>query len=126
MNPNGLVLAASITSQTSIPIRSHMSAISFTSPMFTDRNVFSRSLTVSATVAQETGWTFSSTPPYSAAAIFEHLGVTPPTTLGMFFVVYCALPGSTRSGENARKMSCPTLRPFCSNIGTRTSSVVPG
>jgi len=44
----------------------------------------------------------------------------------MFFVVYIALPGSTRSGEKARKMSRPTLKPFCSNIGTRTSSVVPG
>ncbi len=57
MKPNGLVAAASMTSQTSMPIRSHMSAISFTRPMFTLRNVFSRSLTISATFVEETGTT---------------------------------------------------------------------
>ena len=39
-----------------------MSAISFTSAMFTERNVFSSSFTISATAAVDTGWTFSSTP----------------------------------------------------------------
>ena len=45
-----------------IPIRLHMRAISLTSPMFTERNVFSNSFTISATVAVETVWTRSITP----------------------------------------------------------------
>ena len=54
MKPNGLVLAASITSQTSMFIRCDISAISFTSPMFTARKVFSSSLTISATCVELT------------------------------------------------------------------------
>ena len=57
MNPNGLVAAASMTSQTSMSMLSHIRAISLTRPMFTLRKVFSRSLTISATWADETGTT---------------------------------------------------------------------
>ena len=57
MKPNGLVLAASITSQTSMSILWHISAISFTRPMFTARNVFSSSFTISATRVELTGTT---------------------------------------------------------------------
>ena len=49
MKPNGLVLAASMTSHTSMSILWHISASSFTMPMFTARNVFSSSFTISAT-----------------------------------------------------------------------------
>ena len=59
MKPNGLVLAASITSQTSMFIRWAISAISLTSPMLTARNVFSSSLTISATCVELTGTTVS-------------------------------------------------------------------
>ncbi len=59
MKPNGLVAAASITSQTSTPSLSHTIAISFTSPMFTARNVFSSSFTSSAASALVTGTTVS-------------------------------------------------------------------
>ena len=55
MNPNGLVFAASTTSQTSMFIRSHISASSLTRPMFTARNVFSSSFTISATRVELTG-----------------------------------------------------------------------
>ena len=55
MNPKGLVAAASMTSQMLTPSLSHTIAISFTSPMFTDRNVFSSSLTSSAVSVLETG-----------------------------------------------------------------------
>src|SRR6266571_4822730 len=48
MNPNGFVPAASITSHTSSPSRSHIRATSLTSPMLTLRKVFSRSFTISA------------------------------------------------------------------------------
>ena len=59
MNPNGFVFAASTTSQTSMPIRSHISASSLTRPMLTARNVFSSSLTISATRVELTGTTVS-------------------------------------------------------------------
>ena len=55
MNPNGFVAAASMTSHTSTPSRSAMSAVSLTSPMFTARKVFSRILVSSAASADETG-----------------------------------------------------------------------
>src|SRR5436305_1057828 len=54
MKPNGFVFAASMTSQTSMSSLWHIWAISFTSPMFTARNVFSSSFTISATRAQVT------------------------------------------------------------------------
>ena len=57
MNPNGFVLAASITSHTLMSILWHISAISFTRPMFTARNVFSSSFTISATRVDVTGTT---------------------------------------------------------------------
>ena len=55
MKPNGLVAAASITSHTSMPMRSHISASSFTRPMLTMRKVFSSSFTISATRVELTG-----------------------------------------------------------------------
>ena len=59
MKPNGLLAAASMTSQTSTPRRSHMSATSLTRPMFTLRKVFSSSFTISAVWVEETGITLS-------------------------------------------------------------------
>ena len=59
MKPNGFVAAASITSQTSTPSLSQTIAISFTSPMFTLRNVFSSSFTSSAASVVETGTSVS-------------------------------------------------------------------
>jgi hypothetical protein len=59
MNPKGLVAAASITSQTEIPSRSHINASSLASAMLTERNVFSCSFAVSATIGRLTGITVS-------------------------------------------------------------------
>ena len=59
-----------------------MSASSFTRPMFTARNVFSSSLTISATRGELTGTMVSIAAPYSAAASAEQSGVAPPTTFG--------------------------------------------
>lgn len=53
MNPNGLVAAASMTSQMSMPIRSHIIAISLINAMLTLRKVFSSSLDISATFGVE-------------------------------------------------------------------------
>ncbi len=64
--------------------------------------------------------------PYSAAASAVLAAFTPPTTFGMVRVLYASLPGSTRSGENARWKSTPALSPPSSSIGCTTSSVVPG
>ena len=54
MKPNGLVAAASATSQTSMPMRSQSIAISFMSAMFTERKMFSSSLQSSAASGEET------------------------------------------------------------------------
>ena len=63
MNPKGLLAAASITSHTSSPIRSHIMAISFASPILIMRKVFSSSFTISATWVELTGTTVSSACP---------------------------------------------------------------
>ena len=55
MKPNGLVLAAWMTSQTSMFIRSQSIFISLTSAMFTQRKMFSSSLDSSATRVEDTG-----------------------------------------------------------------------
>ena len=53
--PNGFVAAASMTSQTSTPIRSHSRASWLTSAMLTLRKTFSRSFASSA-ASGETSW----------------------------------------------------------------------
>ena len=63
MKPNGFVLAASMTSHTSIFMRWHISASSLTMPMFTERNVFSSSLAISATTVELTGTVLVTTAP---------------------------------------------------------------
>ena len=69
MKPNGFVAAASITSQMSIPMRSHSTASSFTSAMFTDRKMFSSSLDSSAASGAETTSTSSQTRSYRRARL---------------------------------------------------------
>ena len=59
MNPNGFVAAASMTSQTSRPIRSHSRASWLTNAMFTLRKTFSRSLAISAASGDDTSTTRS-------------------------------------------------------------------
>ena len=61
MNPYGLVDAASITSQMSMPMRSARIASSLTSAMLTDRKMFSSSFESSATSGVETGTISSQT-----------------------------------------------------------------
>ena len=83
MNPNGFVLAASMTSHTSMFIRCDINAISLTNPMLTARNVFSSSFTISATCVELTGMTFSMIAPYKSPASSVLTGFTPPTTFGI-------------------------------------------
>ena len=94
--------------------------------MFTIRNVFSSSFTISAVCGEPTGTIVSMAAPYSAAARSVDSQPRPPTTFGTLRVLNVGLPGSTRSGENARKKSTPAVRPPASSIGLTSSSVVPG
>ena len=126
MNPNGFVAAASTTSQMSICIRSQRIASSLTSAMLTERKMFSRSFVSSAASGVETRWIVSIALPYSSAARSVQAGVIPPTTFGTVFVVQSVRPGSTRSGENARKKSSPQTSPVDSSTGLISSRVVPG
>ena len=59
MNPNGLVAAASTTSQMSMSIRSQRIASSLTSAMLTERKMFSSSFASSAASGVETATTSS-------------------------------------------------------------------
>ncbi len=59
MKPNGLVAAASITSQTSIPSRSQSWESSLTRAMLTERKMFSSSFASSAASGVETTTTSS-------------------------------------------------------------------
>ena len=63
MKPNGLVAAASMTSQTSMFMRSHSIASSFISAILTLRKMFSSSFVISATSGVLTGTTLSSAGP---------------------------------------------------------------
>jgi hypothetical protein len=63
MNPKGFVAAASTTSHTSMPMRSHRIASSLTSAMLTERNTFSSSFDSSAASGEETGTTVPHTRP---------------------------------------------------------------
>ena len=102
MNPNGFVAALSITSQMSSPIRRQSCFSSLTSAMFTHRKMFSSSFTISAARVELTGTTFETICAYIPAAARPLAGLIPPTTLGICAKPYCLLPGSSRSGENAR------------------------
>ncbi len=101
-------------------------AISFTSPIFTARKVFSSSLTISAVSVDDTGTISSRICEYRAAAKVKHSGLAPPSTFGVFLVLYTWLPGSTRSGENAMNTVRPEHRALLRQLGNHTSVVVPG
>ncbi len=82
MNPNGLVAAASMISQTSRPIRSHRSASWLTKAMLMFRKTFSSSFAISAASGDESSTTVSLMLASSAAARAVAAGVEPPTRRG--------------------------------------------
>ena len=126
IKPNGLVPAASTTSQIFTPILSQSWANSFTKAILTLRKMFSNSFSISATFGDETGITLLTINPWAAHAKVVHHFVTPPATIGVFPVCHVVLPGSILSGENAKKKSLPMINPFFSNIGCTYLVVVPG
>ena len=63
MKPKGFVFAASITSQTLMPMRSSTSFISLASAMLTARKMFSSSFAASATSGLDTATTFATAAP---------------------------------------------------------------
>ena len=127
MKPNGLVAAASITSQTLIPMRSHIIAISFARPMLIIRKVFSSSLTISATCVELhrhhalQRLRIKSSPHLRAAGVnsahhFRNIG-----GLELRIARIDALRGKAQ--EKIRADPQTGLR---SSIGSTNSSVVPG
>src|SRR3546814_13772244 len=80
---NGFVFAASMISKTSSPIRSEMIFISLTSPILTERWMFSSSLTISAARVELTGTTWSLKRPNRARPALRQAGGGPSTILGM-------------------------------------------
>src|SRR3990172_9728804 len=98
MKPNGFVAAASMTSHTSMFMRSQSCASSLTSAMLTDRKMFSRSFVSSAASGDETGWTTSIADEYSSTAAAVDASSIPPTTLVTGFVGQSSRPGAARSG----------------------------
>ena len=94
--------------------------------MLTDRKMFSSSLVSSAASGLDTRTISSQTSRYSASARSVQASVRPATTFGVLRRVKSVRPGSTRSGEYARKKSRPATRPDSSRIGAMRSRVVPG
>ena len=80
-------------------------------------NVFSRIFSISATAGDETSIMSPSKTFLYNCRISVHSAVHPPTTLGVFLVLKSLLPGSTLSGENAKKKSSPHFNPVSSSIG---------
>ena len=98
MNPNGLVAAASMTSQTSRPIRSHSSASWLTNAMLMLRKTFSSSFAISAASGDE----HRDHPVVDAGeqrrGAFGRRRVIPPTRRGTSRAALAGSPGLTRSG----------------------------
>ena len=126
MNPNGLVAAALMTSQTSRPIRSQSRARLLTNAMFTFRKTFSSSLDSSAASGEVIVTTCSLMFRSSAAARSVPASVVAPTSLGTPLLALAGSPGLTRSGANARSKSTPALSPVCSSTSLNGPVVVPG
>ena len=84
MKPNGLVVAASITSQTSMPMRSQSIASSLTRAMLTrPEGVLEQLGQLGGVAASETGTTCSTHARVERQRPLGAAGVRPPTTLGM-------------------------------------------
>jgi hypothetical protein len=88
--------------------------------------MFSVIFTASAVAVDETEMTFSTTEEYKTRTKTEASDPCPATIFGIVAVVNREFPGSSRSGEYARKKSVPEYRPVASRIGFTISSVVPG
>ena len=103
-----------------------MSASSLTRPMFTARNVFSSSFTISATFGELTSMTVS------IDAAVERLGQRragrrqPPTIFGTFLRVPLLVARVDPLGRKREEEVLPAFSPPRSRIGCTTSSVVPG
>ncbi|CAB4580203.1 unannotated protein [freshwater metagenome] len=99
MKPNGLVAAASIARHTSTPMSRANIASSFTSAMFTWRNVFSSSFTSSASAGDPTGTVVSTSAAKKPSTAASEPSSAPLVTFGVFTRFHVGLPGSMRSGE---------------------------
>ena len=150
MKANGLVLAASITSQTLTPRRSHNNAISLMKLMLMNRKVFSTSLASSAISGELTGTTSSIHASIQKAAQSGRFGARTADDLGRVLhrkarvarvdSLGCkdqkeVLAGAQsarllRAGVAACPSSCPArrcsaARPACPRAGARRASCRP-
>ena len=87
MNPNGLVAAASMTSQMSIPRRSQSIASSLTRAMLTERKMFSSSFVSSAGLGTGDAHDLVADLAVELAARSVHSSVRPPTIFGVVRIV---------------------------------------
>ena len=127
MNPKGFVAAASTTSHTSRPIRSHSIASWLIRAMLTLRKMFSSSLAISAASGEDSSITVRLTCRNNCATLDVADFVSPPTSLGMSRPELAGSPGLTRSGTNARSKSRPATRPLPASSVLRSGpEVVPG
>src|SRR5207247_9675152 len=103
LKPYGLVAAASITSQTSSPMRSHNCVTWLTSAMLTFRKTFSRSLVISALAGDDTGTTRRVSLRNSNMARRVLSASHPPTTVGMWLDGRGEVVGTTLSGRTVNE-----------------------
>ena len=87
MNPKGLVAAASITSQMSMPIRSARMASSLTSAMLTERNMFSSIFDELGRLRRRDGEHVVADRRVEATRASVQSAVMPPTTFGVVRIV---------------------------------------
>ena len=85
MKPNGLVAAASMTSQMSMPIRSASRASSLTSAMLTERKMFSSSFAISAISSVETRDDLLADEAVDGLGLVAARGVRPPMIFGVLW-----------------------------------------
>ena len=94
--------------------------------MFTARNIFSINFVASAVSGELTLMVLSIICEYRVFATLRHFGVNPPITFGILETEKSLFPGSSRSGEYAKKKSLPATKPDVSKMGLIISFVVPG
>ena len=127
MKPNGFVFAASMTSHTSMPMRSRTSFISLARAMFTARKMFSRSFAASATSGLDTGTTFADRGAVEGDRDLLRGLVDPAHDLRDVLGVEALVAGVLALGREGEEEVAPALEALrAAKRGRSSSRVVPG